>query len=830
MKIKRFLVCFLSAVFCLGVLTDCGSSSYGKGETEQEWQIVNNGVEFGYDCYGVADYENECWAAYINGASGYIFDPAIVELDDISLKKGTYEFRVSSMIDNNKIAYGDNSLANDMVMQMRVIAGAGDNEYAVASKEIYRWDYRGEREWQDFSLPFLLKSSADVRLEVRYLNRASIFIKTASVNGIEPSAALTTDYVSYFTGDEFKADKEAIFEEDTLYYLDLYEILLSVKDSVFAYDLINMVSCVQGLANRDGERLFIRFSSPNDYTYSPDELWLTELRKENGYLHGKKICKIKNPFTVLRLFDKYINGLVVWDPSVPATSNVALTDCGVSGNIPVRYSENYQSVYTLLTEKYGIVVALDLNGRFHSGGSGKIWNTGVKSTGSAKNDAYNYAIEKYLRPSLASATLTACHLDAYSWDTTGLTVTYHNIEQQYLANNDYYVMNKAFFWDLYPLDDVEPTDDPEQEVGTDYKTLIEILSLMNRNAKGELFTVGGFYPQWIKYSMASGGAVEETLIELAFTTLYGEYYGVLDADAYGYTNLANASVYSRIPQPANGYKAKQRGTAYGEEENAVKARAEKYIQTDPETGARSIIPNNYVVVYMGDYDSAAWPNMVMYRQFGDEPRGETPLCWPISPLVYKRIPHVVDYMYKNQSMNDYFVGCNNGYGYMGLTALESPLRSGLSGSIERYMRVTQSAYDFYDLDTLGFLINTTRGVEFSDKLINLISDIAPYGVKADDGTMAGVHYNSKGEAVVWSPIINMSYSSNPADAAQDLMAQMSVPIGSPFFVQLRGVLKSRTYIEELMAHDTVKNVLKIQPLDPYVYDYLLKAHYGVIKL
>ena len=37
MKIKRFLVCFLSAVFCLGVLTDCGSSSYGKGETEQEW-------------------------------------------------------------------------------------------------------------------------------------------------------------------------------------------------------------------------------------------------------------------------------------------------------------------------------------------------------------------------------------------------------------------------------------------------------------------------------------------------------------------------------------------------------------------------------------------------------------------------------------------------------------------------------------------------------------------------------------------------------------------------------------------------------------------------
>lgn len=61
-----------------------------------------------------------------------------------------------------------------------------------------------------------------------------------------------------------------------------------------------------------------------------------------------------------------------------------------------------------------------------------------------------------------------------------------------VVNHDYFVSQKAFFWDLNVWDDEAPNDDPHQPSETDLKTLHTLMRAYYDLSKGEIMiTVGG---------------------------------------------------------------------------------------------------------------------------------------------------------------------------------------------------------------------------------------------------------------------------------------------------------------------------------------------------
>ena len=88
--------------------------------------------------------------------------------------------------------------------------------------------------------------------------------------------------------------------------------------------------------------------------------------------------------------------------------------------------------------------------------------TGAK-TGSKKNDAYRWAIRRYIASGRCDARFAAYYIDSFwmkcvnplQWDL-------HT-----LSNHDYFIARRAFFFDLATWGDETPVDDPNQKLGLD---------------------------------------------------------------------------------------------------------------------------------------------------------------------------------------------------------------------------------------------------------------------------------------------------------------------------------------------------------------------------
>ncbi|GHV00253.1 hypothetical protein FACS1894211_07180 [Clostridia bacterium] len=818
---RKGLALFAALICCL--LTACVPGIRKSGNFSETWIVSEEADE---EVFGVYDEATGLIkAAPLPIEIGYV-DEILTRKTGVKLAPGNYSFDAVMNIDNNTQAVSVNAFENDIVSQLRVIAVQGKTRAAVASRELYRWDWRKAHELETQSLTFSLAKTTTVDLEIKYLNLATIEVKELTVRSVAPEEVLRHDYGSYFA--ESEADSKLTYRADALYYFDLYEYILPIRDSRFGYDVIFLAAVLQGLVNREGNRLFLRFNNPNDFQYDQDGFWLKELSKPDKLLHGLEVVRVERPATLIRLFRDRFNGLAVWDEGVPATNNVAATDCGVNDNLPVRYSKEAGSVYAFLTERCDIPVALDLYGRFKNKTAGKIWQTAVSSTLSAKNDAYLWAYEKYMLTGKVNPTIMANHLDAFTWDKSGLTVTYYNLQQQTLANKDYYIANKAFFWDLYVWEDSLPNDDPQQELGTDAATLDKLMTRQNYLAGGELIKLGGFIPWWIKYTDKSGCEPQDVQSEWYWASKLGFYYAVKDADAYGYTSIANCSLYAKVELPEFGYTQKWRKSAGDNSPVAVKARAAQYLEPDGK-GGQKVKNGNYVLIYMGDYDAGAWLAMSMPAAFTDPNRGKIPLCWPINPSPGNRVPQVFEFMYEKQGPNDYFVGDHNGYGYLELFTLDSEGRpANLRGDTASYFKASKTAWDYYDLDFMGFLINTTQPhTLYSQRVIKLMGDLAPYGVVYGGAGLGNVTFrpDSDGREIPWTGHTDV-YGSGE-EAANTLLARLSVPTSGGRFGTLRCILRSPSFAVEMVTQANKKrSELNVTPVDPYVYEYLVRVQYG----
>ena len=110
-----------------------------------------------------------------------------------------------------------------------------------------------------------------------------------------------------------------------------------------------------------------------------------------------------------------------------------------------------------------------------------------------------------------------------------------------VANHDYFVSQRAFFFDLSVWADEAPVDDPEQTLGDDKAELVAIFAACYAatQASGyegpQMLHIGGFTPWWYKYTKDGQGCphCKHGGVETEWETMgiVGAYNAFDDGDA-----------------------------------------------------------------------------------------------------------------------------------------------------------------------------------------------------------------------------------------------------------------------------------------------------------
>lgn len=479
--------------------------------------------------------------------------------------------------------------------------------------------------------------------------------------------------------------------EGSLHTLDLdYTRALTPAE---AFQHAHLAAAVQGIVNRDEPHVFVQFV--NGYGRNVDAHWLSRLRQPDRWLSRKTVVPAADLVSLVTTFRSHFNGVVIWDPQVEATSNLASTVAGADNLLPLVRDLTPGSLYMqLVNGPAALPVVIDLEGRFT--GSGMIADTSRPSTGSRKCDAYIWAIEKYLKPGRVNPAYMGYYIDAYWIRNPAPGGDWQN---HTLTNHDYFIARKAFFWDLHVWGDEAPIDDPAQPLGTDVNTLKEILAEANVRLGGEkMIHVGGFTPWAFKYTdfPGAGGSYGGVHTEWETVRLLSAYNAYVDADALHLSALANASLYSHMPLPAR----------YTQPLPPMPGELKDRGLLDAEG---NVVPKSYLLHYVGDYDSAAWLNTGM-PQHWDVGRGATVIPWAVNPNLSDRAPHVFEYQYRTRTGLDHFMAGDSGAGYVNPTQLFPPRSpSGLASGEALWQRHCRPCYGRFGLSFTGFLINGLAG-------------------------------------------------------------------------------------------------------------------------
>lgn len=567
-----------------------------------------------------------------------------------------------------------------------------------------------------------------------------------------------------------------------------------------AWDHCHLVAALQGLVNRQGPMLYLRFTESQHRKRNIDEFWLEELSGPGRWLHGRPVERIGTITDLVRQFRSTIRGVVVYDPNVAATSNVASTVAGAEDLLPVRYDRTEGSLYRLLVEgELALPVKCRLIGPDGTSlftGQGLIPGTDRLSTGSAKCDAYLWMKHKFLDAGRCNGAYGAYYLDQYWMKKPRNTVLNHHC----LTNHDFFVAKKAFFFDLGIWADEKPVDDPEQELGTDVETLKALLrSAYNQGGSEGMIHIGGFVPWAHKYTThgTAGGHHGPVATEWEYGKIISAYNGFMDADAIGYGAMANASFFMHFPlRPAypQDWVTRQDLVDRG------------YL--DPE-GHVNFDGREFLIFYVGDYDCAAWLYQRMMDIWDDPARGQIPMMWCISPVLDRRAPMAMDYMRRTATRNDYFASADNGAGYCEPGMLQEPRGiSGLPSGLDAWARHCKRFYDRWGLSLTGFIIYA-HGPELNEAGLDCYASFSGNGIVPSRGPASLLHKRM--------PILRFDHDvneGNPTDAARHVVERIAQrhAEGYPPFHWFRNILKRPTWY--VKTHETIKQMNpKIELLD-----------------
>ncbi len=534
----------------------------------------------------------------------------------------------------------------------------------------------------------------------------------ATANGVK---YFIDTYLSHATQGAFSVPAALnITESFTFKYptvLYVFHTIKSVTDeemtTVEYNDMVRLLSSLQGRVNKEAKDTGI-------YVYQMfdgfDAFWLDYISEDGKLLEKQTRRDLGQWSEVWKYFGDKIktSGLVVWDPDVPATANVAATVCSVEGYLPVRYDESENSLYTWLIDN-GVSVKLSLVDMF-SADADTIADTSIPSSGSIKCDPYLWALEKY--GERVNSQMIGYILDgATQVADNPMYVQAERTEPDWnqLYSHDYLIYNECFFVDLTCVDDEKPCDDPEQKLGTDADTLATILEYFYDKNNGKMAKLMGFPPWYLKYSNHGGrGRLNPTELEFAFTAFITQYNFVKEADAAHPSWMTNGSVYTQYTPTAT------------------------YVNTTPSTKEEFDPDTYYFTIYMGDYDSSAWFKSCIPTFFmQDQGRGKYPLMWAFNPNLSDRVPMIFDYVYEHASPNDYFVTGDSGAGYVNPDMLPD---------LDAWVKYNQPYLSKFDMDIVGFII-TSEGM--NKDIMEAYAKFAPIGSFHNDSSQQLTVYNDQ---------------------------------------------------------------------------------------
>lgn len=620
------------------------------------------------------------------------------------------------------------------------------------------------------------------------------------------------------------ADTSCSVDVSSLTAGTIYRVASAVVNDT---DRARLIYSLQGLINRDfgmDEHHSVLVYVTKD---TSDVGWLTEITADGTIMQmadpekeqlGLTAVRINTWEAFLQHFEQVIAscGLILWDGNVPATANAAATICGLDGYLPVLAQSPLHTELASL----GIPVKQTLVGRFENGKRGQpLADSTLISTGSAKNDTYLWMLENYF------PRCTTTHI-AYVQDGAVAIKGYEAYPDHptallggsnHLANHDYYIARRCFFFDLAVNPNEAACDDPAQkngqaDIGLDNDTMCKILQARYDRAKGAFGQFLGFVPWWSKYTTHGGqGSIAPTWVEWLLAETVSCYNLAKDADV---ANTANHSVY---------YKYVPRHKTY--KNNAPKTKT----VFDPDV--------SYYTLYLGDYDSSAWVKDYVYSMWmqrgGDKNRGQLPLMWGYNPNLSHRIPMVFDYVYENKTDLDFFVCGNSGAGYVMPSALVADYQMPLIGkarptgngdATDAWADYCNAFYKRFDLDITGFIINSSV-LTVEPQVARCYNRFSPVGSLTNmTQTMLGVYegtpyvYCQNGVDVNTSPSVLYSHLT-------DRMRGYN-------FAAYRTVLATPTNIKQIVsrfdAYAAEKGVTT-QYVDPYTFfDLIRQSEQGTV--
>jgi hypothetical protein len=568
------------------------------------------------------------------------------------------------------------------------------------------------------------------------------------------------------------------------------------------WDTMHLLAALQGLANRDAPRFHLFYTG--EFNTDSDQFWFDWYRGEDGWLKSAKVHSLTGIEEALAVFRDAYRGLVVYDGNVPATSNVASTAAGCDRLLPVRFDPAPDSLFTLLTEKLGIPVRLWLvesDGRPRFTGRGTVPDSGQPSSGSAKIDAYRWAISKYLQSGRTDPFVAAYYVDAHwlkrPW---GAGADMHT-----LSNHDYFIARRAFFFDLSPWGDELPTDDPEQAMGLDRQTMLDVLRLHYEGSNGGIIKIGGFPPWPFKYTTTVGGRRDGVPTEWEFTRLISQFNAYHEADAANVGAMANASFHQHYP-------LQERYPQPNRKPGVAEWKAKGYID---EQG--KVAPRCYVGHYVGDYDSPAWLYKAVAAFFQDPRRGEVPLGWAFGPNLSERAPQAFVYAYRHATTNDFFIAANSGAGYLNARALTVRPESGLPSGLEAWTRYNLQHYARWDMTITGFVLDGSAGASTAHEW-------RAYRQFSPDGL--GTHFER-------GPAMHLGVPACPERDLPDKVEKAAAAIArdaagsdaGPVFQWRRSILKPPSWyarLSEILEEQYPE--ARVVVVDPYTFFGLIRHH------
>lgn len=589
--------------------------------------------------------------------------------------------------------------------------------------------------------------------------------------------------------------RQVPFEKDTIGLIDLeYTLKFDSKKKAEverAWDDVHSLATLQGIVNRDRPSLYIFFVKNGKIDI--DRYWWNKYRAKGKWLYGRDSVLYHSVTDVVQAYRKYIHGAVVYDPKVASTSNVASSVAGIENLIAVRYDTTAGSLYSRLIlkgPKLPVKVwLLHQDGSPMFTGSGIIPGTERLSSGSAKNDAYLWFLEKYMKTGKCNTLYAGNYIDQQWMQNPLVAPRNHHT----LSNHDFFVSRKGFFFDLSPWEDEPATDDPDQQNGNDVEVLKEMLLTAYKQNKGKFCYIGGFPPWAFKYTKHVGGKHEDVATEWHYTELISAYNAFQDADAIGYGALANASFWQHFPLKSR--YSQHRVTA-------EELKAKGYLTKEGNVDFRG---RKFIIFYVGDYDASSWVSQTTPSLWDDPNRGEVPLMWCISPVLEERVPMALDYRRETATKNDYFASSDNGAGYLMPGMLQEPRPvSGLPSGLPQWIEHNEKYYKRWDLDITGFIIDGS-GPGLNDKGLDAYSVFSPDGIVPQKTPLNLLHKNM--------PILKAGEDINDNDPQKAAKRILACIRRNHFpFHWFRNILKSPTWYKELVR-ELKKDDSKIELLD-----------------